>query len=488
MKGNTEQNWVEKAKQGEPASIAEIYRHYWRAARATAYGVTGDLSLAEDAASEAFYNAIDSLHNLRDTKRFGPWLHTIVVRTAKRYKTTKSKESGVDVHILPDAQFPSPSAHLEHQELIALIHEVVGNLSETLREAVSLFYFEGYSVEEAARFLDIPSGTVKRRLHDGRCRLHNVAEQILKGRKPMNLQRKQILQKLRDLIDKGPDSMDSRQILREVLQLRPVPYELIAKFMQRHSKTSKKIATPGGREEMECKAREMYARIYQPLQRAVDPHHAVGKVAQAIRAALPDFREWQVDVSKAAKNLIQIVSGNFESFNLPPGFDKGVHGSYIYATRGALVQTEDGSIRTMYELIKNKDTKDLNDAEFISNGRLSDVLALMWMRSDTIELHAIEELLRRLSEMIAPQIEARFLAYEEPRYRSALRMQFENIPIPAAIGGPLNAWPNMPEGVTAAGVHIFLESWATAQSGQVVELAELSPLIDMVRNKTGRAG
>ncbi len=36
MKENTEQNWVEKAKQGEPAAIAELYRRYWRAARATA--------------------------------------------------------------------------------------------------------------------------------------------------------------------------------------------------------------------------------------------------------------------------------------------------------------------------------------------------------------------------------------------------------------------------------------------------------------------
>jgi len=37
----------------------------------TAYGVTGDLSLAEDAASEAFYAALDSLQDLRDTQRFG---------------------------------------------------------------------------------------------------------------------------------------------------------------------------------------------------------------------------------------------------------------------------------------------------------------------------------------------------------------------------------------------------------------------------------
>ena len=56
-----------------------------------------------------------------------------------------------ELRTLPDAQSPAPSANLEQQELIVLIHETVGNLSETLRETLSLFYFEGYSVEDAAK-------------------------------------------------------------------------------------------------------------------------------------------------------------------------------------------------------------------------------------------------------------------------------------------------------------------------------------------------
>ena len=483
MKENTGQNWVEKAKQGEPAAIAELYRRYWRAARATAYGVTGDLSLAEDAASEAFYAALDGLRDLRDIQRFGPWLHTIVVRTARRLKTSQSKEKGTELQILPDAQSPAPSANLEQKELIALIHEAVGNLSETLREAISLFYFEGYSVEEAARFLDIPPGTLKRRLHDGRHRLKDVAEQILKGKKPANLQREQILQQLKDFVDNGGDSETFHKVIRQVFRLRPLPYELMSKLIQRRSKVAKRMVTREGREEVEQRSRQIMASICQPSPRVLDSNHIVGKVANEIRAAMPKFKEWQSDVSQAAQSLVKRLSGDFSYLNLPPGFTEGTPGSYIYATRGSLIQTEGGSFCTMYELMQNKDVKHLNDAEFISNGRLSDMLVLMWMRSGTIELHAVEELLRRLSEVIAPQVEACFLAYEEPRYRSALRMQLGNIPIPAAIGGSLNSWPNMPKGISLARVQIFLESWATAQSGQVVELAELSPLLDLVRNK-----
>jgi len=97
MEQETEQDWVQRARQGEPAAIAELFRRYWRAARAAAYGVTGDFALAEDAASDAFYAAIEGLPDLRDTQRFGPWLRTIVIRTARRQRAKTSKENGAEL-------------------------------------------------------------------------------------------------------------------------------------------------------------------------------------------------------------------------------------------------------------------------------------------------------------------------------------------------------------------------------------------------------
>src|SRR4030042_672972 len=198
MEKNSEQELVQRAKRGEPAAVAELFRLYWRAARAAAYGVTGDFALAEDAASEAFYAAIESLPDLRDSQRFGPWLRTIVVRTARRQKAKTSKENGTGFQNLSDAGALPPDDALERRELAALIHEAVGHLSETLREAVVLFYFEGYSLKDAAGFLDVPEGTLKRRLHDGRKRLRDAAGQILKGGKPMNAKREQIIKQLND--------------------------------------------------------------------------------------------------------------------------------------------------------------------------------------------------------------------------------------------------------------------------------------------------
>ena len=354
MKDNTEQDWVQRAKQGETAAIAELFRRYWRAARAAAYGVTGDFALAEDTASEAFYAAIESLPDLRDVQRFGPWLRTIVVRTARRQKAKTSKENGAELQTLPDDGASPPGAHLERQELAALIHEAVGHLSENLREAVVLFYFEGYSLKEAAHFLDVPEGTLKRRLHDGRQRLRDAAEQILKGAKPMNAKREQILQQLKDASEEGIQSEAFFQAVRQALSLRPASNDLLRKIMQ------------------------------------------------------------------------------------------------------------------------SKDTRGGMLSQMKQGGRLSDSMSLLWKRTEPLELRAVEELLRRLSNEIVPNTPVSFCPYEEPRYRAGLRMQLGDDPVPAAIGGVQNPWPGLPDGINVASVVIYLEPWAAAQTGEAVELANFS--------------
>ncbi len=358
MKENSEQNCIERAKRREPVAIAELFRRYWRAARAAAYGVTGNLDVAEDAASEAFYAAMDGLDGLKDTQRFGPWLRTIVIRTAKRISTPKLKESILESQIQPDAQSPTPSDRLEQQELAALIHEAVAYLSSTLREAMSLFYFEGYSLKDAACFLDVPEGTLKRRLHEGRKRLRDAAEQIIKGTKLISAKREQILRQLRDASEEGIQSETFFQAMRQALRLRPVPHEMLRKVMQKHwVEKLKKLPMPP---EKERKLREALGRIYAPSQRAQDPNHPVGAAANAIRAALPEFKPWQIDLSRvdlsqAARRMFE-GKGQAFSFLQPPCLATGSDGSYITASRAWLMQDEDGHLCTYYELMQRKTT------------------------------------------------------------------------------------------------------------------------------------
>jgi predicted DNA-binding protein YlxM (UPF0122 family) len=368
---------------------------------------------------------------------------------------------------------------LEQRELAALIHEAVASLSATLREAMSLFYFEGYSLKEAARFLDVPEGTLKRRLHDGRQRLREAAERILKGRRPMNQQREQILQHLKDAFDEGPDSEAFYQAMRQALRLRPVPNGLLREVIQKH--WAAKRATLPVPAEKEHRLREALGQIYAPSARARDPNHPVGAVANAIRASLPEFQPWQVDWSKVdfSQMVRNISEGNEKalSFLRPPGFIGGSQDSYITATRAFLVRDQDGLLCTPYELMQRKGTLGALKTQITQGKRLSDTLDLLWKKAEPIELRTVEDLLRRLSEAIAPETAVRFHSCDEPRYRAALRMQLGEDPVPGAIGGVLNSVPGVPEGVAVASVVIYLEPWAAAHSGQVVELADVPPLL-----------
>ena len=483
MKQNDEQNLVQRAKRGDASAVAELFRLYWRVARAAAYGVTGDFALAEDAASEAFYAAIESLPDLRDTQRFGPWLRTIVVRTARRQKAKAAKENGAELQIRPDGKSPSPGADLERQELVALIHEAIGRLSESLREAMVLFYFEGYSLKEAAGFLDIPEGTLKRRLHDGRKQLRDAAEQIIKGAKPMNAKRQQILRQLQEASKEGIQSETFFQAMRQTLNLRPLPNELLREVMQKHwAKKAKKPLEP----EKESMLREALGRIYSASERARDPNHPVGAAANAIRAALTEFQYWQIDWSQAdiagmVKNMFSVKAEPFLSMR-PPGFNSDTPGSYISPIRAWLIEDEDGSLRTSFEIMRDKETRDAMFSQMKQGGRLSDAMSLLLKRTEPLELRVVEEILRCLVSEIVPETPVLFRPYDEPRYRAGLRMQLGENPIPAAIGGVHNNWPGLPDGIAVASVLIYLEPWAAAKSGQTVELTDFS-LSDFMKKK-----
>ncbi len=469
MSEHADRELVELARRGDRAAIGELFSRYWRAARAAAFGVTGEFASAEDAAAEAFRQALLGMDSLRDPNRFGSWLRTIVVRKARlelqsRRPTVDSLADGLS------DQNEGPDDALERLELGALIQQAVLELPDRLREAMALVYFEGYEAEAAARFLDIPAGTLRRRLHEGRGQIRSAVEQILQGSKRMNEERERQIQRFKSLIDNG----EIYQALRESLALRPPPKELTGLFIRRQmAPANDSQAVAGGKEPREL-LREMAQRFLRPSDRASDPNHPVGSIATAIRKVLPDFQDWPLHAGEAAARFLTFTGEHRDRLRavLPPGFAEGHPGAFLRATRAILHLSENGPVQSIYEHLQ--DSPDEQTFRAAKNDmRISDVLDLTWMVAGPLELRSVQEMLERLSSAVLPREQVRFSTYDEPRYRSALQLHVGGVSARFAHGGVLAEWAGRPQGVDAAHVRIFLEPWATVQSGQVVEFDQL---------------
>ena len=452
------------ARQNDLAAIGELFSRYWRAARAAAFGVTGDFASAEDAAAEAFTQALSGIQALRDPDRFGAWLRTIVVRKARL--AVQARQATVEV--MPDDHanlLEGPDRALERQELAALLHRAVRLLPEALREAVALFYFEGYDSDAAARFLDVPPGTLRRRLHDGRAQLRLVIEDMLQGSTVMREERERQIERFTRLME--GDRV--YQALRESLALRPPPVGLIDRLLRRRLASER-----GLREEPTAQAvsavRDIARRFLEPSARTSDPSHPVGSTAIAIQNALPHFQHWAPDAGEAAARFFTFTGDRRDRFDgmLPPGFAEGRPGAFLRATRACLILDETGSARSVFEQLQASP----DEESFRSAGRqmmVSDALDLVWMVAGALDLRAIHDVLERLVTVVLPGAAFRFSSFDEPRYRSGLQLHVGDVAVRAASGGVLGDWPGRPQDVGAAHVRLFLEPWATIRSGRTLD-------------------
>lgn len=384
---------VERARRGNSGAVAALYARYWRAARAAAFGASGDFAAAEDAASEAFEQAMAGLASLRDPERFGPWLRTIAIRRARA--TLRSAKLFVEpVELAGPAN--SMEAAIERSRMIAMIRQAALVLPAAAREAVALVYFEGYATDSAAAFLNVPPGTLRRRLHDARKRIRHSIERRLEGDKRImtNPEREERIAGLMRLLDSG----ETHGALRGALALSPPSEELNERIRRELS-------------PLPAELREMALRFAAPSEHALDPAHPAGSMAAAIRETLA-------------------------------GFDGAL---LVRAGRGLIVGATNSGV--LEAVLAAPDESSLRSS--MEGMRFTDVLDV---ESRMSELHEVHEMLARLASAVIPGTQCHFSPYAEPRYRSALDMRLGSMTRNAARGGVLRNG-------TAAHVRIFLDPW-----------------------------
>ena len=174
---------------GDPQAFTELVRRHRDRLWAVALRTTGDPEEAADAVQDALISAYRRAETFRGDAAVTTWLHRIVVnaaldrmrRRAVRPWTALPDDESSTPALVDDARLADPREAVESAETTREVRAALDTLPPDQRAAIVLVDLEGWSVEEAAKALDCPVGTVKSRCFRGRAKL---AERLAHLRNP----------------------------------------------------------------------------------------------------------------------------------------------------------------------------------------------------------------------------------------------------------------------------------------------------------------
>lgn len=164
----TDDALVDEARQGSmPAFERLVRRHQARALRVAAR-YSSDASLAQDIAQSAFLELHRSLCRYEARGQFSAYLCRIVINQCRMEGRRRRRPLAWLLAGEPRTMAsPDEAPDLQH---------ALAQLSDKLREVVVLRYSGDLDLAEIAQALDLPLGTVKRRLFDAMAKLRQTLE------------------------------------------------------------------------------------------------------------------------------------------------------------------------------------------------------------------------------------------------------------------------------------------------------------------------
>ncbi len=135
--------------------------------------VLGDPHEAEDAFQATFLVLLRQASSIRKRESVGPWLHGVARRVAACARSAEARRRGHERRWFERRKGATTAADPHDVDLTQTIHAELDRLPERYRAPIVLCDLEERSLDEAARQLGWPLGTVKSRLNRGRERLRD---------------------------------------------------------------------------------------------------------------------------------------------------------------------------------------------------------------------------------------------------------------------------------------------------------------------------
>lgn len=180
---------VDRTRLGDHGAFRQLFEAYSPLIYRICYRMVGSPDDAADLTQDVFVRAFERLHMLKDGQAFHAWITRLAVnmahdRARRRQLTIFSlnapppaADDSVEWQVADDA--PHHDARILSAELSAHVQQALMSLSPDHRMVVVLHHLEGIDVEEIARIVGVPAGTVKSRLSRARAELKRKLEGYL---------------------------------------------------------------------------------------------------------------------------------------------------------------------------------------------------------------------------------------------------------------------------------------------------------------------
>jgi len=165
---------VARVRSGEKDVFRLLVERHSRTIFGLAFRMMENEQDAEEIVQETFVRAYRALDGFESRANFGTWIYRIAVNRC--YDLLKQRKSRLQVEAKEDldeaalveqipTKNPSPERTLLSREIEVRVRLAVKQLTAGERTAFVLRHFEGRSVEEIARVLNVREGAAKNRVH-----------------------------------------------------------------------------------------------------------------------------------------------------------------------------------------------------------------------------------------------------------------------------------------------------------------------------------
>ena len=170
---------IKAASNGDHDAFRRLVERYQATIAAQMRRFSRDHRVLEELVHDVFVEAFVSLSGFREKSPFEHWLRKIAVRVGYRHWKTEARDKRRADEIRDNAASTVLSIEPPTNAIEAMdqLHSVFAKLSPRDRLVLTLLYWDGYTVAEAAKLAGWTQSLVKVQAHRARKRLKKLLEQ-----------------------------------------------------------------------------------------------------------------------------------------------------------------------------------------------------------------------------------------------------------------------------------------------------------------------